>query len=480
MPNEVLTKGQDLVEIWASCLSYVDAPTRSMLADAKPLSFDGTHFSIQVSAFMRDFLAKPQRCADINQVLRKITGCNELAVQCSASSLNLPVEPVTSNNQALVSAPVQTPEAASVSPQPKPETRKASDSVGVLPEAPTAAPEDYSDTKLRSDLLFDNFIRGDNNNLAAATAKAVAERPAQMYNPLFFYSGVGLGKTHLMNAIGNYILQHHRDKRVLYISAEQFTNEFIESMREPRRFREKYRNVDILLIDDIQFIINKERTQEEFFHTFNALHNSGKQIVISSDRPPKQMPTLIDRLRTRFECGMIADIQPPDLETRIAILKCKASGNGIQLSSDVLMYIAEEFHSNIRELEGALIRAVSYCTLSGLDFSLPNVKEALATLLDNNNSKLVDIGSIKRAVCEYFDIREEELVGKRRDQRIVRPRQLAMYLCKEMTESSYPEIGAQFGGRDHTTVLHAHRKVEASLNEPYYKTGLTNITEKLK
>ena len=270
---------------------------------------------------------------------------------------------------------------------------------------------------------------------------------------------------------------------MLYTSAEQFTNEFVESLRsnQQQQFRDKFRNVDVLLIDDIHFIVNKEGIQEELFQTMDSLRRTDHQIVISSDCPPRQMNAVMNRLRSRFEWGMIADIQPPDFETRVAILSQKATSLEISIPDEVLEYIASEFHSNIRELEGALIRVITYCNIYKLELTASSATQALESLLDHSKDKKIDVELIKKVVCEYFNISEDDLVGPRREQRVVRPRQLAMYLCKELIPgASYPEIGAYFGGRDHTTVIHAYRKVETNLNEIFYKTSLNNLRERLK
>ena len=339
-----------------------------------------------------------------------------------------------------------------------------------------------ADSSLNPRYTFNTFIRGGSNNLAAAAAMAVAESPAKAYNPLFLYGGVGLGKTHLMHAIGHEVLRTRKRARVVYMSAERFTNEMIDSISEAKmnRFRRIYRNVDVLLVDDIQFLANKERTQEEFFHTFNELHGANKQIVISSDRPPRQIPTLEDRLRSRFEWGMIADVQLPDFETRVAILKKKAEQSKAFVPNAVLNLIAEKISSNIRELEGALTRLLASASLQKKSITMELAQEALAGILPESGTQGIDIRRIQEIVCEYFSMTAKDLLGSRRDQRIVRPRQVAMYLCKELTGASYPEIGTQFGGKDHTTVIHACRKVESNLEDHYIRTSLENIQARLR
>ncbi|MEG6614609.1 chromosomal replication initiator protein DnaA [Pseudoclostridium thermosuccinogenes] len=308
---------------------------------------------------------------------------------------------------------------------------------------------------------FDTFVIGNSNRLAHAASVAVAESPAKAYNPLFIYGGVGLGKTHLMHAIGHYVLSQNPSTRVLYVSSEKFTNELINAIKDDRNeeFRTKYRNIDILLIDDIQFIGGKERTQEEFFHTFNSLYEAGKQIIVSSDKPPKDIPTLEERLRSRFEWGLIADIQPPDLETRIAILRKKAQMESLDVPNDVMVFIADKIASNIRELEGALNRVVAYSSLTESEINVELATEALKDILSAARTKVINSATIQEAVARYFDIKPEEFKSKKRNRDIAYPRQIAMYLCRELTDMSLPKIGDEFGGRDHTTVIHACDKI---------------------
>jgi len=309
---------------------------------------------------------------------------------------------------------------------------------------------------------FDTFVVGSTNRFAHAASLAVAEAPAKSYNPLFIYGGVGLGKTHLMHAIGHYVLEHHPDKNVMYLSSEKFTNEFINSIMENKaeNFRNKYRNVDILLVDDIQFLAGKEQTQEEFFHTFNTLHEENKQIIISSDRPPKEIPTLEERLRSRFEWGLITDISPPDLETRIAILSKKAKAEGLtDISNEVMHYIANQIDTNIRELEGALVRVVAYSSLVNEDINTELATEALKDIIPNKQPKMITPKVIQNIVAEKYDVKINDFLSKKRTRAIAYPRQIAMYLTRELTELSLPKIGQEFGGRDHTTVIHAHNKI---------------------
>ncbi len=308
---------------------------------------------------------------------------------------------------------------------------------------------------------FDSFIVGSSNQFAHAACRAVAEAPSRSYNPLFIYGGVGLGKTHLMHAVGQYVLRHDLNSKLTYISAERFMNEMINAVRYDRiiDFRERYRTVDVLLVDDVQFIAGKEGTQTEFFHTFNALYDSQKQIVISSDCPPHEIPQLEERLRSRFEWGLIADIQSPDLETRIAILKKKADAETVPLPDDVAIYIAGRIKSNIRELEGSLIRLIAYASLTGQEISLPLAQEVLRNILDHEE-KAITIEVIQKFVADYYNLKMAELKSRNNSKSIAMPRQIAMYLCKSLTHASLPEIGRSFGGKHHSTVIHSIRKVE--------------------
>jgi chromosomal replication initiator protein len=307
---------------------------------------------------------------------------------------------------------------------------------------------------------FDAFVIGSGNQFAHAACQAVAERPSKAYNPLFLYGPVGMGKTHLMQAIGHEIKKRLPQAAICYVSSEKFTNEMINALRNNKMtsFRDKYRNMDALLVDDIQFLVSKERTQEEFFHTFNALHESMRQIVIASDRPPKELAEIEDRLRSRFEWGLIADIQPPDLETKVAILQKKAESERVALPTDVALYIASNIRSNVRELEGALIRLTAYVSLTGGELNMQTAQEVLKNLIDSQIRK-VTIESIQKAVSEQFGLRPGEIKAKNNSHSIVYPRQIAMYLAKQLTEASLPEIGRQFGGKHHTTVLHSVEKI---------------------
>jgi chromosomal replication initiator protein len=333
--------------------------------------------------------------------------------------------------------------------------------------------EKQSDESLQSILnpkyTFDTFVIGNSNRFAHAASLAVAESPAKAYNPLFIYGGVGLGKTHLMHAIGHFILNQNSNMQVLYVSSEKFTNELINAIKDDKNeeFRNKYRNIDILLIDDIQFIGGKERTQEEFFHTFNALYEANKQIILSSDKPPKDIITLEERLRSRFEWGLIADIQTPDLETRIAILRKKAQLENLDVSDEVMLFIADKIASNIRELEGAMNRVIAYSSLTEKDINVDLATEALKDMLVLNKSKIVNASLIQQVVSRYFNIKQEDFKSKKRNREISYPRQIAMYLCRDITDLSLPKIGEEFGGRDHTTVIHACEKISKDIEKNF-------------
>lgn len=339
------------------------------------------------------------------------------------------------------------------------------------PEAPPAPPR----APLREDAggmnrkyTFDSFVIGSSNRFAHAAALAVAEAPAQAYNPLFIYGGTGLGKTHLLQAVADYVGQHSGDMTVRYVTSETFMNDFINSLRDKRieGFKQRYRTYDVLLIDDVQFFEHKERIQEEFFHTFNSLYEAGRQIVMSSDRPPREISTLEARLRSRFEWGLITDIQPPDLETRIAILRKKVKTDGIHVPDDqVLTFIAGRVSTNIRELEGALTRVVAFSSLTGRPMTVDLAQDVLKDVFPQGEQAAVSIEKIQELVADRFSLSLEELCGDRRSQNIVYPRQVAMYLSRELTDSSLPKIGKQFGGRDHTTVIHATSKIARLIRE---------------
>jgi chromosomal replication initiator protein len=328
---------------------------------------------------------------------------------------------------------------------------------------------------------FDNFVIGASNQFAHAACVAVANQPGDHYNPLFIYGGVGLGKTHLVNAIGHHSVTQRPGLKVAYLSSESFMNELIASLRRDRmdEFKRKFRNVDILILDDVQFIAGKERTQEEFFHTFNSLYDSHKQIVITSDKFPKEIPGIEDRLRNRFEWGLIADIQPPDMETRVAILQKKAEVEGVQLPHDVAIFLASNIDSNVRELEGSLTRLGAFASLTKATITIDLTKELLRNTLKGAQREIT-VENIQKTICDYFNIRLGDLKAKRRTQNIALPRQVAMYLCRKYTETSFPAIGDKFGGRDHSTVIHASKTIERKIKEdPHMQKTIEKLEQNL-
>ena len=341
----------------------------------------------------------------------------------------------------------------------------------------------YEEAHLNPKYTFDTFVVGSNNKFAQAAALAVAESPGDTYNPLFIYGGAGLGKTHLMHSIAHFILEHDKNSRVLYVTSEEFTNELIETIRNGNntamsKFREKYRNIDVLLVDDIQFIIGKESTQEEFFHTFNSLHSAKKQIIISSDKPPKDMEILEERFRSRFEWGLIADITLPDYETRMAILHKNEEMNGYSISEDVIKYIATNIKSNIRELEGSLNKLIALSNLENKPIDIPLAAEALKDMISPDDTRAVSPELIMDVVSEHFNVPVAELKGKKRNAEIVLPRQIVMYLCRNMTDTPLKSIGALLGGKDHASISHGVRKIENDLKTDEALNNTVNIIKK--
>ena len=338
-----------------------------------------------------------------------------------------------------------------------------------------------TDSNLVAKYTFQNFVVGASNQFAHAACVAVANQPGEHYNPLFIYGGVGLGKTHLVNAIGHHSASQRRGVKVVYLSSESFMNELIGSLRRDKmdEFKKKFRNVDILILDDVQFIAGKERTQEEFFHTFNSLYESHKQIVITSDKFPKEIPGIEDRLRNRFEWGLIADIQPPDMETRVAILQKKAENEGVQLPHDVAFFLASNIDSNVRELEGSLTRLGAFSSLTKAAITVELAKDVLRNTLKNAQQEIT-VENIQKTICDYFNVRIADLKAKRRTQNIALPRQVAMYLCRKYTETSFPAIGDKFGGRDHSTVIHASKTIERKIKEdPHMQTTIEKLERNL-
>ncbi|MCH4057579.1 MAG: chromosomal replication initiator protein DnaA [Lactobacillaceae bacterium] len=339
------------------------------------------------------------------------------------------------------------------------------------------------DTHLNDKYTFENFVTGGGNYLAQAAALSAAEEPGQIYNPLNIYGGVGLGKTHLMQAIGHEVLRRNPKAKVKYVTSEEFANDFINSIQTRRQeeFRREYRSVDLLLVDDIQFFAEKEATQEEFFHTFNKLYENKKQIVLTSDRVPNEIPKLEDRLVSRFKWGLSTDITPPDLETRIAILRNKAQAEGLEIDDQTLSYIASQIDTNIRELEGALVRVQAYCTINKIDINLENAMAALRGLQEISAERGLSISKIQEIVAQYYRLQVSDLTGKKRTKNIVEPRQIAMYLSRELTENSLPKIGKEFGGKDHTTVIHAYDKISQNLlSDAELKKQLSDLRKLLQ
>ena len=442
----------DAKQVWRAALgelqvSLSPANFETWLRDTQLVDVDEQHFRIAVpNGFAKDWLESRYRSL-ISQTLARIVGYSVQVEFVIGSAPETPADPD--------GGPVAAAPAGSARQQVRVE--------------PTRVGGEGGTTYLNPRYTFANFIVGSANRLAHAASLSVAERPGHAYNPLFLYGGVGLGKTHLMHAIGNQVIAKFPRKRVVYATSEKFTNEFITSIQQGKidEFRGRYRRIDLLLIDDIQFIADKERTQEEFHHTFNAIHEDGKQIVLSSDRPPKAILTLEERLRSRFEWGLIADLTAPDLETRIAILRAKAEEGAVPITSDVIEFIARKVVSNIRELEGALNRIVAYASMGAMPIGIELAQAVLSNVLYNPKKRQVTPERIARVVSEYYSVPMDVLQGQKRDKAIVVPRQIAMFLMREETDVSLLRIGAELGGRDHSTVLHACDKItrESAVND---------------
>ena len=443
--------GVELTELWGRVVEHVSAGEpqhRAFLAMTKPLGLlqnEGGATSLLVAApnaFAKDVLESRLRTV-VNEVLTKELG----------EKANIAVMVDETIELADLPAPTVAIETAA----PRPGTGRDDESVRKSDEP----------SQLNARYIFETFVIGASNRFAHAAAVAVAEAPAKAYNPLFIYGESGLGKTHLLHAIGAYAKELYGNVRVRYVSSEEFTNDFINSIRDDKAtaFQRRYRDLDILLVDDIQFLENKERTQEEFFHTFNTLYNANKQIVISSDRPPKQLTTLEDRLRSRFEWGLITDIQPPELETRIAILRKKAAQDKLNAPDDVLEFIASKISTNIRELEGALIRVTAFASLNRQVVDMGLAEIVLKDLIPNEVNSEITAPTIMAQTAAYYSLTIDDLCGTSRSRALVNARQIAMYLCRELTELSLPKIGQTFGGRDHTTVMPADRKIRELMAE---------------
>ncbi len=456
----------ELVDLWARVISDVQIDTpqhRAFLSLTKPLGLlqgaGATNFLVAApNAFAKDVLETRLRTVVGEVLTRELGERTNIAVTID-EGLEIPNPPA--------------PEVEIEYILPKSGTGRS--------DTPSVRNQEVS--QLNPRYIFETFVIGASNRFAHAAAVAVAEAPAKAYNPLFIYGESGLGKTHLLHAIGAYTKELYSGVRVRYVSSEEFTNDFINSIRDDKAsvFQRRYRDLDVLLVDDIQFLENKERTQEEFFHTFNTLYNANKQIVISSDRPPKQLTTLEDRLRSRFEWGLITDIQPPELETRIAILRKKAAQDKLNAPDDVLEYIASKISTNIRELEGALIRVTAFASLNrqGVDLSLTEI--VLKDLIPSESSLEITSATIMAQTAAYFSLTLDDLCGTSRSRVLVNARQIAMYLCRELTELSLPKIGQLFGGRDHTTVMHADRKIRQLMAERRsIYNQVTELTNRIK
>jgi chromosomal replication initiator protein len=463
--------------IWEEILSHVQAKVNrhSFYTWFKPTAFvadDGLTVTVRVpNALFKDWITKhysgviAEALAEVGRTEALVnfvaSGTPEAEARLAASAL---VEPRPSD--------------AGVRSVPGTDTAEP----GIMHDDPLPPVMPTSSAGLNPRYTFDTFIVGSSNQFAHAACRAVAEAPSRSYNPLFIYGGVGLGKTHLMHAIGHYVLLHDRNLVLTYISSERFMNEMINAVRYDRLidFRERYRSVDVLLVDDVQFLAGKEGTQNEFFHTFNALYDSQKQIVLSSDCPPHEIEQLEERLRSRFEWGLIADIQSPDLETKVAILKKKAEAEAVPLPDSVAIYVAGRIKSNIRELEGSLIRLIAYASLTGRELSVDLAQEVLRNVKDHEE-KAITIDHIQKFVSDYYQLKLTDLKSRNNSKSIAMPRQVAMYLCKHLTHASLPEIGRSFGGKHHSTVIHSIRKVETlRKDDSHFNTLLNSFMESLR
>ncbi|NLJ68425.1 MAG: chromosomal replication initiator protein DnaA [Firmicutes bacterium] len=453
----------NLASIWEETLSRIEplmpqSSFNTWLRGTRPLTLSNNVLYVRIAnEFAKDWVDSRYR-EPMQQALQKMVG------QDWQLEFILPGTPIPDQPEAAASEP-DVPKGSN----PAPSLSTAQDEV--LPGI------------LNPRYTFDTFVVGNSNRFAHAASLAVAEAPARAYNPLFIYGGVGLGKTHLMQAIGHYVLEQNPGSKVVYVTSEKFTNDLINAIGKKSmvEFRDRYRNIDVLLVDDIQFVAGKESTQEEFFHTFNALYEANKQIVMSSDRPPKEIPTLEERLRSRFEWGLTTDIQPPDLETRIAILRKKAASDSLEIPEEVLSYIANRVHSNIRELEGALNRVIAVASLSRRSIGVEIAEEALKDIVGSVRQRQITIEMIQNAVANHYSIKAADMRSKKRTRAVTFPRQIAMYLARELTDSSLPRIGEEFGGRDHTTVLHAYEKIQRMLQKnPSLQKEISQLVQELR
>ncbi|MBQ7568056.1 chromosomal replication initiator protein DnaA [bacterium] len=515
---------QDLREIWQGCIQNVDATMLKFLKEATPVDFDSNNcLIVEAAPFIISRYSDPQRQELLNRLLVEHTGIPNATVAfvpkassvhpgsasintppTARAALNEPGKTTSPFDRVIINSPSPAVSSSSADPsdaileqfsvgigakttdlaqQNSEGSSSAADNIQIISQKPTDSLSiNYGDTHLSREFTFENYVCGENNEIAVGAARSVAQGPGAENNPLFFYSGVGLGKTHLMHAIGNYIFDHYPTKRVLYMPAESFLNEYIDVAFNKKRggfqeFHARYReNIDVLLVDDMQFMIGKEKTLEEFFHTFEAIKNNKGQIVISSDRPPNELPTITKRMTSRLNQGLIIDIQAPKLETRIAILRQKAGQKDYSIGNDVLSFIAESYFANVRDLEGALNRVITICSLQGKPITLENAKEALKVETQANPPSPE---AIMKAVVDYFNISENVLTSNSRNQTIVKPRYIAMYLMNELTDLSLTDIGKIFE-RKHSTVIHARDWINENPEDPFIKNSLVNLRSMLK
>lgn len=471
MSTDAGTEQGDLAVAWGRAMARlrtderITAAHRGFLHHTRPLGLiDGTLLLVVRDELTKNVLEQRVRDTVVGVVGEELGRPVRLAVTVDTSMEEVPAPDAgPDEDDELAEVPDDEPPPAAVRPRD--------------PSRPSEP------TRLNPKYTFDSFVIGASNRFAHAAAVAVAEAPAKAYNPLFVYGESGLGKTHLLHAIGDYAAKLWPGVRVRYVNSEEFTNDFINSIRDDKAsaFQRRYRDVDVLLIDDIQFLSNKVQTQEEFFHTFNTLHNADKQVVVTSDLPPKQLSGFEERMRSRFEWGLITDVQPPDLETRIAILRKKAVGDELQAPDDVLEFIASKISTNIRELEGALIRVTAFANLNRQGVDLPLAEVVLKDLLTDTGTGVITVATIMAQASDYFGVTMEDLAGASRSRTLVTARQTAMYLCRELTDLSLPKIGQAFGGRDHTTVMHANRKIREQMAERRSTFNqVTELTNRIK
>ena len=477
---------------WKHVMAHADPSSRAWLKNAKPLTILDSHVMLAVpNEFTRERIETRLR-ADIEESLSDyFTRSIRLAITVEPDlelNFGVPDHPEYDDDSTpatltLLTTPRSAPSDDTTACEDEPAALTPLDGVAATPMTTRRSERLDEDNRLNPKYTFENFVIGASNRFAHAAAVAVAEAPGKAYNPLLIYGGSGLGKTHLLHALGHYMLSYYQDVRVRYVSTEEMTNDFINAISENRmaEFRRRYRDVDVLLIDDIQFLESKIQTQEEFFHTFNTLHNAQKQIIMTCDRPPKALEALETRLRSRFEWGLITDIQPPDLETRIAILRRKQVIEHLSVPPDVLELIASKIQTNIRELEGALIRVTAFASLNRQIPDIAMAESVIHDLIPDGIQRVITTDDVKQTTASYFDISVDDLISQSRTHTFVTARQIAMFLCRELTDLSLPKIGQEFGGRDHTTVMHAYRKIKDLMRERRsVYNQVTELTNRLR